>query len=178
MENLQNNTGSNKLATAKKKKKKKLEVKTLNKNYDRFTQILCRTQIYQFALVQFLHCEAELYYFSMREDIMALLHKPQLLFDVFSFFGARGKPHGLGLSPPSPPPSPLLTQLAYGFQHTLTKGWASSPSRNDTETWIYLQIIYQESCESFVREQSQRAAVHTTLHVTPLRMGNRELANM
>lgn len=69
---------------------------------------------------------------------MAPLHKPQLLFDVLFFYG-RGKPHGLGLSPPSqpppprPPPHPLLTQLASSFQHTLTKHWVSLPSRNDND---------------------------------------------
>lgn len=105
-------------------------------------------------------------------------HSSSLMCFFFLFSGRR-KPHGLGLSPPSPPPPPpLLTQLAYDFQYMLTKGWVSIPSRKDTQTWLYLQIIYQVSGGPFVREQSQRAVLYTKLHVTPLCMGNRELANM
>lgn len=102
---LQNNTGNNKLATAQ-------QQKTLGQKPNKTMTSLRRFFVeHRFTNSPWFssYTEAEMYCFNMREDNMALLHKPQLLFDVFSSLV------GLGLSPPSPPPSPLLTQLVYGF---------------------------------------------------------------
>lgn len=133
--------------------------------------------------VQLLHCEAELLIFSKRDDNMAPPHKPQPLFDVLVFMGEES-----------------LMGWAFFFLHHRHRRLPLWPCWHlnfrirwpkvelDRQEWG-VRAVYENVAVPANHLQSQRKGrwnegkakgqhCNTELHVTPLRMGNMELANV